>query len=65
MSPPRPDVGFVYPGYPDSLAPGWHFLLNTGLTTDGAHHIQAVAVDIYGATSIVGERYFTIRNEAP
>ena len=61
----RPDVSTVYPGYPDSLAPGWIFLLDTGLTSDGQHHVQAVAVDIFGGTSIVGERYFEIRNEAP
>ena len=61
----RPDVSSVYPGYPDSAAPGWIFFLDTGLTSDGLHHVQAVATDIFGGTSIVGERYFTIRNEAP
>ena len=62
---PRPDVSSVYPGYPDSLAPGWIFLLDTTLTSDGLHHVQAVAVDDFGATSIIGERYVTIRNEVP
>jgi hypothetical protein len=61
----RPDVSSVYPGYPNSLAPGWHFFLDTGLTSDGLHHVQAVAIDFFGGTSIVGERYFTIRNEVP
>ena len=61
----RPDVSSVYPGYPDSPAPCWSFFLDTGLTSDGLHHVQAVAIDIFGGTSIVGERYFTIRNEAP
>lgn len=40
------------------------FFLDTGLTSDGQHHVQAVAVDIYGGTTIVGERYFTI-HEVP
>lgn len=61
----RPDVSSVYPGYPDSLAPGWIFLLDTTLTSDGLHHVQAVAVDEFGAQTIIGERYVTIRNEAP
>ncbi len=62
---PRPDVNGLYPGYPDSLAPGWLYLLDTSLTTDGIHHLQAVAVDVFGATNIIGERYFEIRNEVP
>ena len=61
----RPDVSSVYPGFPDSAAPGWNFFLDTGLTSDGLHHVQAVATDIFGGTTIVGERYFTIRNELP
>jgi hypothetical protein len=61
----RPDVSSVYPGFPDSAAPGWNFFLDTGLTSDGLHHVQAVAIDIFGGTTIVGERYFTIRNELP
>ncbi len=45
--------------------PAGIFFLDTGLTRDGLHHVQAVAVDFFGGTSIVGERYFTIRNEVP
>jgi hypothetical protein len=62
---PRPDVGNLYPGYPDSAASGWQFLLDTTLTSDGIHHIQAVAVDVFGAQNIFGERYIEIRNELP
>jgi len=61
----RPDVLSAYPGYPDSLAAGWLFLLDTSLTSDGLHHLQAVAVDDDGASNIIGERYFEIRNEVP
>ena len=61
----RPDVGSNYPGYPDSLAPGWLYLIDTSLTSDGLHHLQAVAVDDFGAANIIGERYFEIRNEVP
>lgn len=61
----RPDVTSHYPGYPNSAAPGWTFNLDTTVTSDGQHHLQAVAIDQLGASSVLGERYFTIRNEVP
>lgn len=61
----RPDIAFAYPGFPDSFGAGWLYLLDTNLTTDGLHHIQAVAVDGLGESTIIGERYVEIRNEAP
>ena len=60
---PRADISSFYPGYPDSVAPGWNFLLDTTLTSDGNHHIQAVAVDIFGYQSVIGEHYIVIDNE--
>lgn len=62
---PRADVSGVYPGYPDSAAPGWVFNLDTTLTSDGHHDLQARAVDDFGVTSIVGEVSFQIDNETP
>jgi N-acetylmuramoyl-L-alanine amidase len=62
---PRGDVATLYPGYPDSLAAGWTFGLDTTGTSDGQHHLQAVAIDDLGASTILGERYFTVRNEIP
>jgi hypothetical protein len=58
-------VTSVYPGYPDSLFPGWLFLLDTHLTSDGYHHLQAVAIDWWGEETIIGERNFQISNEVP
>ncbi|MEO8276243.1 MAG: hypothetical protein ABI639_08475 [Thermoanaerobaculia bacterium] len=58
----RPDVLAYYPGFPDSLGAGWRFFLDTTQTSNGLHHVQAVAVDEFGATNIIGERYFEIRN---
>ncbi len=62
---PRGDVGARYPGYPDSVAGGWVFNLDTRITSDGLHHLQAEVRDDLGALTIIGERYFTIRNEIP
>lgn len=59
----RPDVSAFFPGYPDSLAPGWLFQLDTTLTSNGHHHLQAIAVDDFGAQTVIGEHYFQIHNE--
>lgn len=59
----RGDVTAAYPGFPDSLAPGWLFNLDTTATSDGHHHLQAVAIDDFGAVTILGERHFQIDNE--
>ncbi len=61
----RGDVAARSPGYPDSLAAGWSFNLDTRATSDGVHHLQAEVWDDLGAVTIIGERYFTIRNEVP
>jgi hypothetical protein len=61
----RPDVTTHFPGYPDSLAPGWLFNLDTTLTSDGHHHLQVIAVDDFGVETIIGEHYFQIDNESP
>jgi hypothetical protein len=61
----RPDVTDLFPGYPDSLAPGFGFTLDTAQTNDGVHHLQVEVIDDLGASTIIGERWFTVRNEAP
>ncbi len=59
----RPDVSSNFPGYPDSAAPGWNYLLDTTATSDGVHHIQVRVIDDFGVSSILGERYFHVDNE--
>ncbi len=60
---PRPDVTSLYPGFPDSAAPGWVYILDTTATSDGLHHLQVRVIDDVGAPTILGERYFSIDNE--
>lgn len=62
---PRPDVLARYPGYPNSAAAGWSFLLNTRVVEDGIHHIQVEVTDGAGVVTLIGEQYLTIRNEVP
>jgi len=59
---PRPGVSTLYPGYPDSFAPGWVVSLDTTKISNGVHHIQAVATDVFGADTVIGDRDFTVRN---
>jgi hypothetical protein len=59
---PRPGVSTLYPGYPQSLAPGWSIGLDTTKFSNGVHFIQAVATDFLGVDTVIGERPFTIRN---
>jgi len=59
---PRPGVSTAYPGFPDSLAPGWVVSLDTTKISNGVHHIQAVATDVFGADTVIGDRDFTVRN---
>jgi hypothetical protein len=59
---PRPGISTLYPGFPDSFAPGWVVTLDTTKISNGVHHIQAVATDVFGADTVIGERDFTVRN---
>ncbi len=59
---PRPGISTLYPGYPDSFLPGWIFSLDTTKLSNGVHNIQAVATDVNGVDTVIGERSFTIRN---
>jgi len=59
---PRPGISTLYPGYPDSFAPGWVLTLDTTKLSNGVHYIQAVATDVFGADTVLGERPFTVRN---
>ena len=59
---PRPGVSTLYPGYPQSLAPGWSIGMDTTKFSNGVHFIQAVATDFLGVDTVIGERPFTIRN---
>jgi hypothetical protein len=59
---PRPGISSFYPGYPDSFAPGWVVSLDTTKLSNGVHHIQAVATDVLGVDTVIGERSFNVRN---
>lgn len=60
---PRPEVTFLYPGYPESALPGWEFLLDTRLLANGQHFIETLVTDDFGAQTLVGRRRFVVNNQ--
>ncbi len=58
----RPGVTNLYPGFPDSAAPGWRFFLDTTQLSDGEHHFQVYVRDDLGQETIIGERRFVVFN---
>lgn len=58
----RPGVGMQYPGYPESPNPGWSLAIDTTDFSNGRHSLNVVVVDDTGATTLIGERDFEVRN---
>jgi len=56
----RPLVSGLYPGYPESAAPGWEYELNAAEFTDGLHTLQVVVEDDLGIESVLGEIPFLL-----
>jgi hypothetical protein len=59
---PRPGVTQLYPGFFNSPAPGWRFLLDTTALSDGDHTFQVLVRDLGGQITMIGERRFTVFN---
>lgn len=59
---PRGEVLSQYPGFPESLAAGWQFTLNTRNYENGEHFIDVIVTDDLGVTTFVGRRRIVINN---
>jgi hypothetical protein len=59
----RPEVASLYPGYPESNASGYRFLLDTTELSDGAHHLQVKVRDQLLVDTLIGERVFRVNND--
>jgi Bacterial Ig domain len=59
---PRPGVTAMYPGYPQSAAPGYSFAFDTTTISDGEHHFEVLVRDVTGAETLIGERTFNVFN---
>jgi N-acetylmuramoyl-L-alanine amidase len=58
----RPGVTLLYPSFPDSLGPGWMYLLDTTTLTNGHHTLGIEVVDELGTATFIGERRFKVFN---
>lgn len=61
----RPDITFFYPGFPQSLAPGWSFLLETRALENGQHFLDVIVLDVFGRETYIGRRRFVVSNATP
>jgi len=59
---PTPMIAQRYPGYPDNHTAGWKVQIDSTQFADGRHHAQAVAMDLKGQTTLLGEREFVLDN---
>ena len=59
---PRPGISAAFPGFPDSLLPGWSFSLNTTVLENGNHQLQVIVTDDDGFTTMIAERTFHVEN---
>jgi hypothetical protein len=59
-----PGVNFaaLYPGYPDSVAPGWVALIDTTALSNGEHQLEVLVIDDHGNTTFIGGRKLTVNN---
>jgi N-acetylmuramoyl-L-alanine amidase len=62
---PRPGVTSLYPGFPESAAPGWQFALDTTRLSNGEHFLQVIVTDDRGIETLIGERRFVVANPRP
>jgi hypothetical protein len=59
----EPEISSLYPGYPESAAPGWIWVFDTTTISDGSHDVQVVVEDDLGDRTILGERSFFTDND--
>lgn len=59
---PRPGISAAFPGFPDSLLPGWSFSLDTTTLEDGNHQLQVIVTDDNLFTTLIAERTFHVEN---
>lgn len=58
----RPGVSALFPGYPESAAPGWTFSLDTTKYSNGKHQLEVLVRDDVGGETYIGRREFTVDN---
>ena len=58
----RPAISLRYPGFPNTLGPGWEFTLDSADFSNGVHELQVIAFDLEGQSTLLGQREIVINN---
>ena len=58
----RPQASDLYPGYPNTRAPGFVFAFDSTELSDGPHVVTVVVRDRTGDDTVIGEQTFDVRN---
>lgn len=58
----NPTVSSNYPGYPNSAFPGFRFLLDTTLLSNGVHFLSVTVFDFLDQPTLIAERRFVVGN---
>lgn len=58
----RPGVSALFPGFPESAAPGWIVNLDTTTLSDGKHDLEVLVRDDTGAETYIGKRTINVFN---
>jgi N-acetylmuramoyl-L-alanine amidase len=61
----NPGVTLLYPSFPNSLGPGYAYLLDTTSLSNGNHTLGVEVQDNLGTRTFIGERHFTVFNPLP
>lgn len=59
---PNAGISSLHPGFPDTLAPGWVYELDTTELSDGEHVVSAVVIDDLGADTFIGDHTIQVLN---
>lgn len=58
----RPVASSLYPGFPNTRAPGFVFAFDSSQLSDGPHVVTIIVRDRTGDDTVIGEQSFDVRN---
>ena len=62
---PNSQVSSNFPGYPNSVLPGFLFPLDTRLLSNGVHFLNVTVIDNLNQPTLIAERRFVVGNPEP
>ena len=59
---PRPEVNALYPGFPNSVLPGWRINVDTRELSNGEHFLEVRVRDVFNVETYIGHERFVVAN---